>query len=149
MLASNDPLTGKSSLAGYHAVKEAPQVVDLVLSGLPASMDSRELKKISGAKHVISSEVEEDRLKGTCLGTGRIQIRLNQGESLDSVTLNFVKNGWTVEPFTQDNRKCPDLTGIPKEKPKPQMDAKTTKQKFLQTQMPEATGCSGAYNVRI
>lgn len=128
MLASNDPLTGKSSLAGYHAVKEAPQVADLVLSGLPASMDSRELKKISGAKHVISSEVEEDRLKGTCLGTGRIQMRLNQGESLDSVTLNFVKNGWTVEPFTKDNRKCPDLTGIPKEKAKPKMDAKTTKQ---------------------
>lgn len=112
-------------------------------------MDARELKKVSGAKHVISSDVDEDRLKGTCLGTGRIQIRLNQGESLDSVTLNFVKNGWSVQEHTKDNRKCPDLTGIPKEKAKPAMDAKATKQQFLSTQMPEATGSGGAYQVRM
>lgn len=70
---------------------EQPLVVDLSVSGLPEHMDARELKKTSGAKHVISTVVDEDRLKGTCLGTGRIQIRLNQGETLDSVTLNFAK----------------------------------------------------------
>jgi hypothetical protein len=77
MLASNDPLTGQSSLKHYHAVTEAPRVVDLAVSGLPEHMDTRELKKVSGARHVISTVVDEDRLKGTCLGTGRIQIRLN------------------------------------------------------------------------
>lgn len=77
LLASNDPLTGQSSLRHYHAVSEAPRVVDLTIQGLPEHMDARELKRTSGAKHVISTVVDEDRLKGTCLGTGRIQIRLN------------------------------------------------------------------------
>ena len=56
-------------------------LIDLTVQGLPEHMDARELKKISGAKHVISATVDEDKLKGTCLGTGRIQIRLNQGET--------------------------------------------------------------------
>ena len=81
MLASNCPATGQSTLQHYHAVKEQPQVIDLTVQGLPEHMDARELKKISGAKHVISATVDEDKLKGTCLGTGRIQIRLNQGET--------------------------------------------------------------------
>lgn len=82
-------------------------------------MDARELKKASGAKHVISSTVDEDNMKGVCLGTGRIKIRLNQGETLDSITLNLVKNGWTVNEYTQDPRKQPNLTGVPKEKKTP------------------------------
>lgn len=77
MLASNDMITGKSSLQSYDMVKEPPRVIDLAIQGLPAYMDARELKKISGAKHVIQTTVDEDSLKGTCLGTGRIQIRLN------------------------------------------------------------------------
>lgn len=71
-LASNDLITGKSSLAHYEAVKEAPVVVDLNIYDLPEHMDAKELKRMSGARHVISSTVDEDRLKGICLGTGRI-----------------------------------------------------------------------------
>jgi hypothetical protein len=111
-------------------------------------MDARELKKISGARHVISSTVDEDSLKGTCLGTGRIQIRLNSGETLDGVTLNFVKKGYTVHEYTQDNRKCPDVTAVPKEKPREITDARIAKQQFLSSQMPEATGNSGSYKLR-
>lgn len=77
MLASNDPNTGTSSLVHYNAVSEAPQVVDLNVFDLPPQMDALGLKQMSGARHVISSTVDEDKLKGICLGTGRIQIRLN------------------------------------------------------------------------
>lgn len=148
-LASNDLVTGKSTLHNYDAVKEPPRVVDLTVAGLPEHMDARELKRISGAKHVISTTVDEDRLKGTCTGTGRIQIRLNQGETQEGVTLNFVKNGWTVQEYAQDNRKCPDVTAIPKEKPREITDARVAKQQFLSSQMPEATGNSGSYQVRF
>lgn len=132
-LGSTCPLTGKSSLAAYNAVPSKPEVIDMTINGLPEHMDARELKRASGAKHVISATVDEDKLKGICLGTGRIQIRLNQGETRDSVALNLVKNGWTVNEFTQDPRKQPNLTGIPKEKRTPASNAKMAKQAFLQS----------------
>jgi len=71
-LGSTCPITGKSSLAAYGAVQAKPEVVDLTINGLPEHMDARELKKASGAKHVISSTVDEDNMRGICLGTGRI-----------------------------------------------------------------------------
>ena len=128
MLASNDLHTGESSLKHYHAHANKPEVVDLNVYDLPESMDALELKKMSGARHVITSTVDEDKMKGICLGTGRIQIRLNQGETLDNVRLNFTKNGYRVSEFTQDTRKKPELTGIPKEKCKHTGDHKSTKQ---------------------
>lgn len=54
-----------------------PEVVDMEVSNLPQHFDARELKKASGARHVIKATVDEDNMKGICLGTGRIQIRLN------------------------------------------------------------------------
>jgi hypothetical protein len=70
---------------------------------------------------------------------------LNQGETLDAVRLNFTKNGYRVSEFTQDTRKKPELTGIPKEKCKHTGDHKSTKQQSLASSMPEATGVSGSY----
>lgn len=71
MLASNCFGTGASSLEKY-AVESNPEVVDLVLSGLPPSCESHMLKKISGSKHIISATVDEDNFRGVCKGTGRI-----------------------------------------------------------------------------
>ena len=87
MLASNDPVTGKSSMASYDRVQppSATRVVDLCLSGLPCNTDLIGVKKMSGARHVISAQLDEDNMKGICTGTGRIQIRLNQGENLDDI----------------------------------------------------------------
>lgn len=62
MLASNDLVSGKSSLNHYHAVSCAPRVVDLNVYDLPTSMDAIELKKLSGARHVITSTVDEDKM---------------------------------------------------------------------------------------
>jgi len=78
MLASNDPFSGESSMKHYNAADGSkPEVIDLQLSNLPQHMEAKELKRMSGAKHVISCVVDEDNMKGICLGTGRIQIRLN------------------------------------------------------------------------
>lgn len=43
------------------------------------------VKKASGAAHVINVALDEDNMKGICLGTGRIQIRLNRNENLENI----------------------------------------------------------------
>jgi hypothetical protein len=53
------------------------RVVDLQLANLPGNSDLIGVKKMSGARHVISAALDEDNMKGICTGTGRIQIRLN------------------------------------------------------------------------
>ena len=91
MLASNNPITGASSLQAYNRVRgcDEVRVVDLQLSSLPESADIIGVKKISGAKNIINVALDEDNMKGICTGTGRIQIRLNAEETLDNIELNF------------------------------------------------------------
>lgn len=57
-------------------------MIDLDIKGLPKSCDEFVMKRVAGVKHVISSTVDTDKLKGTCTGTGRMKIRLNEGETL-------------------------------------------------------------------
>jgi len=84
MLASNNPITGDSSLAAYNRVRNCDEVtvIDLQLGNLPPSTDMIGVKRLSGAKNVINVALDEDNMKGICVGTGRIQIRLNAEESL-------------------------------------------------------------------
>ena len=115
-LASNNPATGETSLKGYDMTETAaPEVIDWVVSGLPPTMEATQLKKLAQVKHVIKATVDEDNFKGTCLGTGRIQIRLNHGETAENVRLNFLRRGFSVEDYVVDPRKRPNLTGPPKE----------------------------------
>jgi len=100
-LASNNFVSGSSSLEHYtNAKNAAPEVVDLAIGNLPPQTQAHTLKKISGSKHVISATVEEDNFRGVCTGNGRIQIRLNHGETVDSVKLNFARLGYSVNEFT-------------------------------------------------
>lgn len=117
MLASNDPITGKSSMSAYNQVQapDATRVVDLELKNLSPHVDLIGVKKMSGARHVISAALDEDNMKGICTGTGRIQIRLNQGESLDDIELNFAAKNVMVSEHSSDPRKKPNMTGPPKE----------------------------------
>ena len=48
-------------------------------------MDEKEMKRISGAKHIISADIELDALKGICKGNGRIKIRLNEDEDKETI----------------------------------------------------------------
>ena len=113
MLASNDPISGASSLTAYNANKAPSEirVVDLELKNLGEGVDKIEVKKMSGARHVISVALDEDNMKGICRGTGRIQIRLNQNENLDDIQLNFASKGVMVNEHAGDPRKKPNMTG--------------------------------------
>jgi len=141
MLSSNNFVTGNSSLEHYTSAKNAaPQVVDLVIGNLPPTTEAHTLKRISGSKHVINATVEEDNFRGVCTGNGRLQIRLNHGETVDSVKLNFVRLGYSVNEFTQDPRKKPIVTGLPRDSAKELADHRIEKQNFLQTQNPDVFG---------
>jgi len=120
-------------------------VLDLVVSGLPPDTQVENLKKLSGSKHIISCELEVDNFRGTCKGSGRIQMRLNHGETKDQVKLNFTKLGLTVKDFEQDPRKKPIVTGTPKEAQRERVDHRFEKQSFLTTQNPDMFGTSARF----
>lgn len=148
MLASNDPITGASSLGGYNRGENSkPAVVEITLSGLGANIDAQEVKKMAGVRHVVSATVDEDNMKGTCLGTGRIKVRLNQGETREQLELNFTKNGIAVREAAQDPRKRPALTGPPKEFAKEVTNTKQQKQGFLASSAADVFGNAGSYQV--
>jgi hypothetical protein len=145
MLASNSFATGESTLRHYNDVEKPVEVIDLVIGNLPADAHANMIKKVSGVKHVISATVEEDNFRGICTGNGRIQIRLNQGETSEKVKMNFARMGFKVTDFEQDPRKKPLLTGLPKDQQKEITDHKMEKQNFLQTQNPDIFGTSMKY----
>lgn len=107
-LASNCFETGESSLKHYKTQGSRPQVIDLVIGNLPENFEAENLKRISGCKQVIGATIEVDNLRGVCNGTGRIQVRLNNGETADQLVLNFEKQGFQVKEFEKDNRLKPN-----------------------------------------
>jgi hypothetical protein len=94
----------------YHKPQNKGEVIDLHLSGLKISADEIEVKRAAGVKHVISTQVDVDEIKGICKGTGRIKIRLNEGESLDMVRANFRKVGMMVQEHQHDATKKSTFT---------------------------------------
>ena len=84
-------------MTGYERSENSkPNVYELTLSGLGSDMNAQDVKKMAGVRHVISATVEEDNMKGTCVGTGKVKVRLNHGETREQVELNFTKNGVAV-----------------------------------------------------
>lgn len=85
-LSSNiGTLQGANANQFYHKPTGNGEVIDLILSGMGENMDVTAIKKIAKVKHVISANVDTDNLKGTCKGTGRISIRLNDGEDKETI----------------------------------------------------------------
>ena len=92
-------LQGADANQFYHKKENSGQVVDIVLSGMKPNMDEAAVKRIAGVKHVISANVDLDNLKGTCTGTGRIKIRLNEGEDPEQIRQRYVNQGVLVKDF--------------------------------------------------
>ena len=58
MLASNDPVTGQSTMVGYERGENSkPNVYELNLTGLGSNATAEDVKKMAGVRHVISSTV--------------------------------------------------------------------------------------------
>ncbi len=65
----------------YYNNKAKGEVLDFDLSGLPETADEITVKRSANVKHVISTELVYDNMKGICRGEGRIKVRLNEGET--------------------------------------------------------------------
>ena len=65
----------------FYNNKAKGEVLDFDLSGLPESADEISVKRSANVKHVISTELVYDNMKGICRGEGRIKVRLNEGET--------------------------------------------------------------------
>lgn len=66
-------MTGPAFLAQTPQKRE---VLDIDLRGLPTNTDSFMLRKLAGVKHLYHEEINHDKITGTCIGSGRIKIRL-------------------------------------------------------------------------
>jgi hypothetical protein len=124
----------------YAVGTQNPTVVDLIVSNLGSNTTAEDLRRISGSRHVFDAAVDEDNLRGSCVGTGRLQIRLNHGESVEQVKLNFLREGITIQENVKDARKRPNVTQVPRCKSKEMKYHRLEKQSFLQTQHPETFG---------
>jgi hypothetical protein len=104
------------------------------VTNLPQNFDQLSLRRVANVKHVIDATVEEDNVKGICTGNGRIKIRLNEGETINQVRLNFVRAGYSVNLHNEDPRKRPNVTGPAKEdKKSATLNAKDKKSFELKT----------------
>ena len=75
-----------STIGGHDAIrqydnKNKGEVLDFDLLNIPGNSDEISVKKNANVKHVISTELDIDNMKGVCTGNGRIKIRLNDGET--------------------------------------------------------------------
>lgn len=112
-----------------------------MISNLPEQTGAESLKKISGSKHVINATVDFDNLRGICRGTGRLQLRLNNGESADQVKLNFLRLGYQVSENDTDKKRKSVLTGTPnREDREMNPDSRMQRVNDLATQNPDCFG---------
>jgi phage tail sheath gpL-like len=86
------------------------EVIDLEVVGLPDNASAQALKKIASVKHVISTTVEEDNIRGACTGNGRIKIRLGADETADDVKLRFLQAGLSIKDHQINPKKQSGFT---------------------------------------
>jgi hypothetical protein len=66
-----------STIGGHDAIKQYEnknkgEVLDFDLLNLPGNSDEITVKKTANVKHVISTVLDFDNMKGVCTGNGRI-----------------------------------------------------------------------------
>lgn len=83
---SSDVLGTGNTINRFNDVKQSI-VVDLDLKDLPQNINEEDLKKVSGAKHVIVATIDQDSIRNVCTGTGRIKLRLTDGDDVEQVKL--------------------------------------------------------------
>ena len=74
-------------------VKYTPQVLDVDLRNVPQSIDTIALKKLTGARHVIQANLDQDNFTGINTGVGRMTVRLNAGDDMEKIKANLQKAG--------------------------------------------------------
>ena len=86
---------GRSSIAYglTNPVPEKVRVIDLDLHNIPPGADERILKKLTGARHIVKTELAHNSVSGALTGDGRLSIRLHEGQDYQDVKRNLQKAG--------------------------------------------------------
>jgi len=118
-----------STIGGHDAIKQYDnknkgEVLDFDLLGLPENCDEQAVKQKANVKHVISTELEFDNMKGVCRGNGRIKVRLNEGETEEIVRNNLRQAGYIVKTHKEDPKKKPHFSQGPKTEAVPGSNSK-------------------------
>ena len=123
--------TGESIQKHFDADPSKNTIIDLDLKGLPPTVQESDLKKYAGVKHVIAATIDLDKITNSCLGTGRVQLRLSPQEDLEQVKMNYLKQGFNVTEHNDQAKMKTQFTQehklIVKSPTKNGMDAKNTK----------------------
>lgn len=77
----------------------------LELKNLPPSTTNEDVRSTAGAKHVIESTTNIDNIKNECIGTGKFQCRLGEGESQEQIVERFENQGIEVQIPDQKIKK--------------------------------------------
>jgi hypothetical protein len=85
--------------------------IDLDLQNLPPHIDALGLKRITGAKHIVSSDLKHDAMKGTCTGAGRLRLRLTGEDELEKIRSNLATAGIRTVTHQAETQRKPLLTG--------------------------------------
>ena len=102
---------GQDVYAQYgNNARDNAAVFELVISGLPSDTQAGDLRKIAGAKHVVDATVDQDTIKNVCIGTGKIRVRLGDGEDLDHMKEQFLQAGLGVQESRSNQSKKPAFT---------------------------------------
>lgn len=125
----------------YYNHQTKGEIVDFDLANLPSNVDKQRIKDIAKVKHIVSTDFDIDNLRGVATGDGRVKIRLNEGETIDQIRLNFLKAGFAVKNHELNARKKQVITGPERElKGYHKMTAKDRKVYELQSKNPTAFG---------
>ena len=85
------------------------EIIDLDIKNITPYMDQLDLKQISGAKHIISTEIGHNSMKGHNSGDARIKFRINEGDSYDQVLYNLKNKGFIVSQHKKDGERKPTM----------------------------------------
>lgn len=95
-------ISGKSTLQFMDQKNKKFEIIDLDIKNISPYMDQQDLKQISGAKHIISTEIGHNSMKGHNSGDARFKFRINEGDSYDQVLKNLKDKGLIVSQHRHD-----------------------------------------------
>ena len=77
---------------------------------MPSDTQAGDLRRLAGARHIVDAIVDHDTIKNQCVGSGKIRVRLGEGEDLEQIKGNLYQAGLDVRELQSNASKRPTFT---------------------------------------